>query len=172
MSYERSPLHTASERGHTRIVSLLLTHNAKVDRVDKGHNSALMLASQGGHTEVINLLLAKNAEVNLSNETGHTALKLAALSRQQESVHALLNGGANINDTNYLVDAALKSPHDNILTQPILQEITNHKERLNEVAAFLISFAQRDDHDNISSNIYVHRLNGDQKALPAMMRCV
>lgn len=71
-----------------------------------------------------------------------------------------------------MVDAALKSPHDNILTQPILQEITNHKERLNEVAAFLISFAQRDDHDNISSNIYVHRLNGDQKALPAMMRCV
>ncbi|KAK4904792.1 hypothetical protein LTR49_025823 [Elasticomyces elasticus] len=53
-------LQAASYRGHTKVVKLMLTHQADVNAEGAYFGSALQAASDGGHTEVVQLLLKHN----------------------------------------------------------------------------------------------------------------
>ncbi|KAJ7605976.1 ankyrin repeat-containing domain protein [Mycena polygramma] len=70
-----SVLRAASERGHTRIVQLLLERGADVNMEEVSGN-ALQAASTRGHAEIVQLLLENGANVNVnavSNKALHAA---------------------------------------------------------------------------------------------------
>ncbi len=72
--YFVSPLFLASSKGHTEIVSMLLSKKAKVNLKLKDGCTALYAASKNGHAEIVDLLLRNNAEVNVKTENGWTPL--------------------------------------------------------------------------------------------------
>jgi ankyrin repeat protein len=60
--YGNTPLHYASEDGHTDVVKLLLEHNANIDTANKCGKQAIHYASKYGHTDVVKLLLEHNCQ--------------------------------------------------------------------------------------------------------------
>ncbi|CAG2254652.1 unnamed protein product [Mytilus edulis] len=67
-----SPLHKASERGHTAVAKLLLENNADVSQCNNYEMSALYAACAGGHKDTVELLLQNNADVNQCDEDGQS----------------------------------------------------------------------------------------------------
>ena len=53
-----SPLHFTCEKGHSKIVSCLINHHAKLNQPTYGGWTPLYIACQEGHTEVVKVLLA------------------------------------------------------------------------------------------------------------------
>ncbi|TFB02669.1 Ankyrin-3 [Trichoderma ghanense] len=58
----RTALHNAAERGHTRIVELLLQWGATVDPLDCNGTTPLALAAEAGEADIVSLLLAHDAD--------------------------------------------------------------------------------------------------------------
>jgi len=56
-----TPLHYASEHGHTDVIQLLIDHGADIDAKNKWGTTPLHLASSHGHTEIVKLLKANGA---------------------------------------------------------------------------------------------------------------
>jgi len=52
------------DRGHDKIIELLLSKGADVNAQGGYYSSALQAASYGGHDKTIELLLSKGADVN------------------------------------------------------------------------------------------------------------
>lgn len=139
---EDTPLITAAQHGHTKIVKLLL--NAKADPNLKrdafsAHNldpfnenvgrhklinvdyTALMLAAKNNHPDIVKLLLDAKAEPNAQNHYKNTALILAAIEGHPEIIKLLLNAGADPNIKNHenvtaLLEAAARG-HTEIVKQ-------------------------------------------------------
>jgi hypothetical protein len=76
----RSPLHLASEGGHTGVVWLLLQHGADIAARDLTHHTPLHLASSNMHLETTRLLIEHGTDVNAPNNNLKTPLHLLALS--------------------------------------------------------------------------------------------
>ena len=68
----------AADKGHERVVELLLRHGAEVDLQDSGGGTALMSAATNSHERVVELLIRHGAEINLQQRGGLTALMGAA----------------------------------------------------------------------------------------------
>jgi len=79
-----------SEKGHIKLVKLLLDAGANVHA---GDDYALRWASQNGHTEVVKLLLGKGANVHVGDDY---ALRWASQNGRTEVVKLLLDAGANV----------------------------------------------------------------------------
>ena len=74
----QTPLHIASERGHIKIIDVLVNHNAKLCPTRK-RATPIHLAVQKGNIEVVeNLLSAYPDEVNTADNKGQTPLHYAA----------------------------------------------------------------------------------------------
>jgi hypothetical protein len=92
-----STLQTASFKGQTKIVQLLLQKSVNINAQGGEYGNALCAASLGGHKETVQLLLNKGANVNARGGLFGNALQDASRKGQTKTVQLLLNNGANIN---------------------------------------------------------------------------
>ena len=95
-------LHWAAERGHQKVVELLISSGAVVDTKTRiGKYTPLHLASRSGHGEATRLLLTAGSNPNATTTTsGVTPLHLAAAAiGGADAVAALLEHGADANAT-------------------------------------------------------------------------
>ena len=87
-----TPLHSATDNGHTECVKLLLAHpDIQVDAQDSTDETALIKACRKNNTDIAKVLLMKGADVNLKNNNGMTALHRAAKCGDDEQMEKLLN---------------------------------------------------------------------------------
>lgn len=61
-SLRATPLNLASQRGHVRMMQLLLEKEAGPDIINYHHETALVSAARGGHKPVVELLLVSGAD--------------------------------------------------------------------------------------------------------------
>lgn len=92
-----SALSMAARKGNIEIMTLLLSHGARVDEVSPLHNATpLHFAVSSGQYAATELLLKHGASVNRQFEDG-TALHTAALSGDVSMLELLLKYGASVN---------------------------------------------------------------------------
>jgi ankyrin repeat protein len=104
-----TPLHSASDLGHSQVVKELLDHGADVDSKNNVGSTPLHFAAMEGHVAVVNELLSPNdstsilgkrksrgANIDAKNMFGETPLHRASRRNHLVIVKALVSGGANI----------------------------------------------------------------------------
>ena len=89
-----TPLCTASSRGHTKTMELLLARGADVNMA-LPRGTALFWAAVGEQLDAMTLLLSYGASINYENEDGYTALAEAIVSGKTASAKFLLESGAD-----------------------------------------------------------------------------
>ena len=72
-------LATAALMGHTKVVALLLEHDADVNAKSRDGGTALHAAAFLGRVETVKLLLEKEADITLRDNMGSTAINAAKL---------------------------------------------------------------------------------------------
>jgi len=103
-------LMAAAEKGHERVVELLLQRGAEVGPQNSDGATALLYAIGNGHEQPADLLIRHGAEINQQNSKGGTALMYASKSTNPwalQMVEYLVSKGADINQPNYHGDTAL-----------------------------------------------------------------
>lgn len=93
----RTPLHLACDRGHFKIVSLLIENNANIHATDNDGNTALMLASAKGHRDIVRYLLRHGALINATNKWQESSCLIATQFGKTDVLKDLIKLGANIN---------------------------------------------------------------------------
>ena len=89
---------TASRKGRTEVVTMLIENGANVDRQDKDGWTSLMWAAFRGHSEIVATLLAANADPNVKRKgDGMTALMRASSLGHLRVVAMLVDQGADLN---------------------------------------------------------------------------
>jgi len=73
----RTALHIAAERGHRKMVTLLLNRGAYVNARDDEGDTPLHLAAAAGHDGVVRILLSDGADATARNNAGQAPLDLA-----------------------------------------------------------------------------------------------
>ena len=75
---ENTPLMISADKGHLKVVELLIDAGADIDAVD-GHlgYTSLMKAADKTRVRVAKLLVEKGADINAKSKYGRTALELA-----------------------------------------------------------------------------------------------
>ena len=91
---DRTPLHYASNRGHTSIVKSLLDAGVDVNRQDQYGRSAIQLAAMYGHVPTVRALLAHGADVNVKDRWGKSPLYSAEIDGYYKIAVLLLQHGA------------------------------------------------------------------------------
>ena len=72
-----APIQSAAAGGHTRIVKMLIEHNADPNAREQGRFTPLHAAAQNGDEEMIRILLFGGADMSLTSNDGKTPLDLA-----------------------------------------------------------------------------------------------
>ncbi|XP_046584651.1 transient receptor potential cation channel subfamily A member 1-like [Haliotis rubra] len=94
-THGQTGLHMAAERGHTKVVKLLLQKGAMAGR-DFDGNTALHLAASSGYTHCMRLLLGVYPHLlDFSNNDDDTPLHLSALHGHTSAVTLLMSMGAS-----------------------------------------------------------------------------
>lgn len=73
-----APIHSASDAGYPKIVSLLLKNGADPNLRDQAGNTSLHIAAQNGNKELTHLLLLNGADLSMHNKDGKLAVDLAS----------------------------------------------------------------------------------------------
>ena len=90
-------LHSASFKGHLRVVRYLLRYGVDVNVRDSGEDTSFLLASWQGHSDVAKCLLEHGADVELRDQFQNTPLTLAAGYGSLDAVQFLLEHNADVN---------------------------------------------------------------------------
>ena len=90
----KTPVHFAAEKGHTEILTLLLSHGGLVDDGNVNGTTPLHYACFNSHLPCVRLLVEKGADVNKSNKQSLTALSYAVLKNSLEVAEFLVDKGA------------------------------------------------------------------------------
>lgn len=103
---ELTPLHYAAQTGNVSVVSLLVSHGAKVDLSSHPEHSgsecgwtALHFAADAGYVEVVRTLIGANCNLDARTAQDETAMTIAAEHGKWEVVKLLVVCGANIHAT-------------------------------------------------------------------------
>ena len=104
-----APLHLAATLGKKELVTLLIAHQANVDKHDHHGCSPLYYAVAEGHTEIVQCLLSHNASVKEARGGGWTALQIAAAHGYTEVVALLLASKADVNERGHNAWTPLQS---------------------------------------------------------------
>ena len=88
-----TPLHYASDEGHTKVVELLIANGADVNAKNDNGWTPLHLAAYWGGKEIVELLIAAGADVNAKNDNGNTPLDWAILRKHTETADLLRKHG-------------------------------------------------------------------------------
>ena len=96
-----SLLLTAAEKGHTRIIRILLDHaaNPNVSADRNGRRTPLLFAVVNADLESIRALLDQGANINTADAYGRTPLMEAAWATDSETVKLLIDRGADVKYT-------------------------------------------------------------------------
>ncbi|KAI8118790.1 Transient receptor potential cation channel subfamily A member 1 [Lucilia cuprina] len=128
-----TPLHIASQQGHTRVVQLLLNRGALLHRDHNGRNP-LQLAAMSGYTETIELLHSVHSHLlDQVDKDGNTALHLATMDNKPHAISVLLSMGCKLL-YNHLDLSAIDYAIYYKYPEAALAMVT-HEERANEVMA-------------------------------------
>lgn len=91
-----TPLFPAAEKGHLKMVRMLLSAGASVDEADAGKNTPLHMAARGGYVAVVRSLLSAGGDANATNEDGETPTLAALSNGHQLVVECLLASGGKV----------------------------------------------------------------------------
>ena len=88
---DSTPLHVATEGGHTDVVKLLISNGASPLDENKAGMTPVHLAARYGHSAVISEFVKQNISLrNLSRKLGMTALHIAAFYGEEDIVRELM----------------------------------------------------------------------------------
>ena len=88
---DSTPLHVATEGGHTDVVKLLIGNGASPLDENKAGMTPVHLAARYGHSSVISEFVKQNISLrNLSRKLGMTALHIAAFYGEEDIVRELM----------------------------------------------------------------------------------
>lgn len=85
-----SPLHMAAQRGHNRIVRMLLQYHPLCDERDSDGVTPLMHATVGGYEDVVSSLLSHGARIDSVDCRNRSVLHWAVLHRREALLKMLL----------------------------------------------------------------------------------
>jgi hypothetical protein len=105
--FHTTPLHAASVKGHSDVVSLLLRHGANPNTLDDLGRAPLHRVSHDGRLivvqpslEIARLLVNSGADVSVTDNEGWTPLHVAAKRGYRDTVQLLLGSGASLDIRN------------------------------------------------------------------------
>lgn len=90
------PILIAAQKNHTRILELLIQHDASIN-VEKDSRTALHIAAYNGNLDAVLLLVRNNASKILTDKDGKTPLHIACERNQLEIIHLLIENNFAIN---------------------------------------------------------------------------
>ncbi|CAH8500013.1 unnamed protein product [Dicrocoelium dendriticum] len=93
--FDRTPLHTAAEKGCVDILQLLIEHGAAIDAKDDRGRTTLHYAAEYGHLQIATCLLSICPQLlNSLDDASNTAAHYASKHGHSSLLHLLLNSGA------------------------------------------------------------------------------
>jgi ankyrin repeat protein len=93
----RTSLHLGAEKGHTKIVQILLNSGASIDSVDIAGRTALHCAVESRKLEVVRVLLERGADAKRKDANGMSVLHLAVDKGYEDIVLLLIEKGIDPN---------------------------------------------------------------------------
>lgn len=94
---EKSPLHIATERGHYRVVDLLIEKfKVPVFNRTRDGNTLMHIASKSGPPEMALIFLRKGVPLHMPNKKGAKAIHMAAMAGHADVVKSIIQKGEDV----------------------------------------------------------------------------